>query len=319
MDNPRTKQILAKFPESVIVEIDHYKDVFCRSGQNAALQHYSQKLIIASKEGELVYKGAPVCQSFGNEYFYYTSCVMNCIYDCEYCYLKGMYPSGNLVVFVNLEDIFEEIEAVLKTHSMYLCISYDTDLLALEGILGYVQKWTEFAAAHPGLKLEIRTKSANITAIGAQPVLENVIYAFTMSPNPVCKMFERKTPDLASRIQCAAKTIEMGHPVRLCFDPMIYCEDWKEHYENMLAEIAASLDFQKLQDVSVGSFRVSKDYLKKMRKIQPESAVVQFPFENDGGYYHYPDEIMHRMEHFLIEGLEEYIATEKIFLWKEES
>lgn len=39
--------------------------------------------------------------------------MMNCIFDCEYCYLKGMYPSGNLVVFVNLEDIFAELESLL--------------------------------------------------------------------------------------------------------------------------------------------------------------------------------------------------------------
>ena len=30
-------------------------------------------------------------------------------------------------------------------------------------------------------------------------------------------------------------------------------------------------------DVSVGSFRAPKDYLKKMRKQYPDSAVVQFP------------------------------------------
>ena len=28
-------------------------------------------------------EGAPVCQSFGNENFYYCSCMMNCIFDCE--------------------------------------------------------------------------------------------------------------------------------------------------------------------------------------------------------------------------------------------
>lgn len=55
--------------------------------------------------------------------------MMNCIFDCEYCYLKGMYPSGNLVVFVNLEDIFAELEALLAQKSIYLCVSYDADLV----------------------------------------------------------------------------------------------------------------------------------------------------------------------------------------------
>ena len=89
-DHPRTKKILAQFPAATVVEISHYKDVFCRSKQNGALQHRSQNLILAARQGKLLYEGAPVCQSFGNQYFYYTSCAMNCIYDCEYCYLKGM-------------------------------------------------------------------------------------------------------------------------------------------------------------------------------------------------------------------------------------
>ena len=82
--------------------INHYKDIFNRSHQNFAAQKKAPALILAKKTGTLIYKGAPVCQSFGNEHFYYTSCMMNCIYHCDYCYLQGMYPSGHVVVFVNL-------------------------------------------------------------------------------------------------------------------------------------------------------------------------------------------------------------------------
>lgn len=138
-NHPRTKRILQNFPRASVILIDHYKDVFCRKGQNFILQQCSQNLILAAKQGNLIYPGAPVCQSFGNENFYYTSCVMNCVYDCEYCYLKGMYPSGNMVVFVNLEDIFREVRKLLEERAVYLCISYDTDLLAMEPITGYVR------------------------------------------------------------------------------------------------------------------------------------------------------------------------------------
>ena len=143
-EDPETKRIFAQFPQAEVIAIDHYKDVFCRSRQDYVRQHAVQNLILAAKHGELLYTGAPVCQSFGNEHFYYTSCVMNCVFDCEYCYLKGMYPSANLVVFVNLEDIFAEVEKRLAAHPVYLCVSYDTDLLALEHLTGYAARWIEF-------------------------------------------------------------------------------------------------------------------------------------------------------------------------------
>ena len=98
---------------------------------------------------------------------------------------------------------------------------------------------------------------------------------------------------------------------------MIYCRDWEQHYDDMLRQVFAGLAMEKIEDVSVGTFRVSQDYLKKMRKNQPDSAVVQFPYQNDGGVYHYSQELTKQMEGFLTDRLKEKIPEEKIFLWKE--
>ena len=312
----RTQAILAKFPSAKVIEINHYKDVFCRSRQNCQLQHRTQKLILAARQGTLLYEGAPVCQSFDNPYFYYTSCVMNCIFDCEYCYLKGMYPSANIVVFVNLEDIFAEVAQKLENHSLYLCVSYDTDLLAMESITGYVREWHDFAARHENLKIEIRTKCANKTFFQGIAPLFRIIYAFTLSPQAVIEAFEHHTPSLTERLSCAAELTQKGCMVRLCFDPMIYIPDWKQHYQEMLEQVFSSINMEKIVDVSVGTFRISQDYLKNMRKREPESAVIWFPFQKENGYCHYPDDLMEQMESFLIEGLEQKISREKIFRWR---
>lgn len=317
--HPRTKKILERYQEAEIIEINHYKDVFCRSRQNGALQHRAQKLILAAKGGKLIYEGAPVCQSFGNENFYYTSCMMNCIYDCEYCYLKGMYPSANLVVFVNLEDIFAQVEQKLRQVSgtLYLCVSYDTDLLALEQIVGYADAWSRFAACHaPRLKIEIRTKCANRHFFESQEPLSNVIYAFTLSPQAVVEHFEHDTPSLSERIACAVQAGNAGCSVRLCFDPMIYIPEWKQQYTDMLDQVFCAAAPEMLMDVSVGSFRISRDYLKKMRRQQPDSPAAWFPYEIEHGYYHYPKALMEQMEQFLVSRLREHMPEDKIFLWE---
>lgn len=311
----RVRNILGRFPGAEVIEIDHYKDVFCRSRQSHRQQHHSQQLILAAKGGTLLYRGAPVCQDFGNRFFYYTSCVMNCMFDCEYCYLKGMYPSANIVIFVNLEDIFAEVEKALQSHPLYLCVSYDTDLLALEGVTGYVREWCAFAKEHENLKLEIRTKCANRAFIHKISPLSNVIYAFTISPQAVIDAWEHNTPSLAERLSCAAELIGAGCPVRLCFDPMIYMPGWKKHYGEMLEQVCHTIDLEKIEDVSVGSFRISQEYLKNMRKQEPDSAVVWFPFQKEEGYCHYPDELMEEMEGFLTGQLEKRISGEKIFRW----
>lgn len=314
-DHPRTQMILKKFPHAKIVEIRHYKDVFCRGRQSGALQHRSQNLILAAREGPLLYEGAPVCQSFGNPYFYYTSCVMNCIFDCEYCYLKGMYPSANIVVFVNLEDYFAQAEQMLKEHPLYLCISYDTDLLSMEHVTGYVSEWCEFAKKHADLNIEIRTKCADAKFAERILPVPGVIYALTLSPQAVIEAYEHHTPSLDARLSFAGQLIRAGCAVRLCFDPMICLPEWEQHYAGMLEQVFDAVDMEKIVDVSVGTFRVSCDYLKIMRKQEPDSAVVWFPFQNENGYYHYPKELMKEMESFLVHQLEQKIPKEKIFLW----
>ena len=52
-DHPRTKKILAKFPQAQVVWIDHYKDVFCRRGQDYLRQHRAQSLIRRGETGDV--------------------------------------------------------------------------------------------------------------------------------------------------------------------------------------------------------------------------------------------------------------------------
>lgn len=309
----RAQKILARFPDASVIPIRHYKDVFNRSHQNYMLQHNAQNLILAEKRGQLIYPGAPVCQSFGNAHFYYTSSVMNCVYDCEYCYLKGMYPSGNLVVFLNPEDIFAEVETLLKKHPVYLCISYDTDLMVLEHLLGYVRLWSSFAAAHPSLTIEVRTKSADTSCYPQFEVSERCILAYTLSPDSVAGSFEHGSGSLASRLRAARTALDLGFPVRLCFDPMIYVPGWKDKYAEMLYQVTSALPMDRIRDVSLGSFRISNTYLKPMRKAMPDSAVVQYPFENHNGYYQYPEELEGEMEEFLVNRLKKVLPEDKIF------
>lgn len=316
---PRCQEILAKFPNAEVIPIHHYKDVFNRKKQNFRAQHRSQALILAKKEGRLIYPGSPNCQSFGNANFYYTSCMMNCVFDCEYCFLKGMYPTGNLVLFLNLEDIFTEVHELCKTKQVYLCASYDTDLMSVEPIAGYVQKWVEFAKEEPNLIIEIRTKSAYTKILDDLQPSERIIFAYTLSPQKIIYDYEHGTASLDQRLHAAAKVIDAGFPVRLCFDPMIYCRDWEREYTELIPYVFTQVPAQKVFDVSVGSFRIAPDYLKTMRKNETDSAVVQFPFVRENGVEYYGAELTAKMESLLITEVKKYVPEEKIFRWEDQT
>lgn len=313
-ENKNTKEILKKFPNSKLIQIENYKEVFSSNNQTFALQKLSPKLILATKEENNIYKGAKVCESFDNKNFYYTSSIINCLYDCEYCYLQGVYPSGNIVIFVNIDDVFKEIEKLLKDlGELYLCISYDTDLLALDNICNFVEKWYSLAKKNPNLKIELRTKSTNIKKLLEIESLKNFIIAFTISPERVVNSYEKYTSSFEKRLEAIKKLQDKNWSVRLCIDPMIYEKDFEELYSQFINRLFENLDRKKIIDVSIGFFRISKEYLKKMRKQSPNSKILYYPYECENGVYSYSSEKKQKALNFVRENLLKYLEEEKIF------
>lgn len=314
LEYPNTKKILNYFNQAKIIEINHYKDVFSRSHQNFVIQKQSPKLVLAVKKENLIYKGAEVCEDFGNNYFYYTSNMMNCIYDCEYCYLQGMYSSSNVVIFVNIEDILKETEKLLEKHKVYMCISYDTDILAFENVIGYASIWINFAKEHKNLTIELRTKSDNFKAIESIKSQENVILAWTLSPDEVINTYEHKTPSVRARILSAKSAIDKGWRVRICFDPMLYVRNWREKYKDLIDDTFKELKVEKINDVSIGVFRVSKDYLKKMRRQRNDSIILNYPFETVNGVCSYSNDMSKEMVEYAYELTKKYLPKDKIYI-----
>ncbi len=317
LDYQATKKILNKFKNSNIIEIENYKEVFSSNNQNFALQKLSQKLILAVKKENLLYKGADVCEDFCNENFYYTSSAINCIYDCEYCYLQGVYPSANIVLFVNIEDIFSEIKKLLKQkENLYLCISYDTDLLAINNICNFVEKWYDFVKSNKNLKIELRTKSSNIKSLLNLEPLDNFILAFTLSPEKFSVENEKYTATFNKRLEAIKKLQDKNWEIRLCIDPLIYSENFEKIYGDMIYEIFENkkINRDKIIDISIGVFRVSKEYLKKMRRQNPHSKILYFPYENENGVYTYSKEIREKMIDFVREKLLNYLDGKRIFI-----
>ena len=318
--------ILEKFPKAKLIPIRHYKDLFNRRKQNRALQEKSRKLILARKEGQRIYPGAPVCQSFSESSFYYASLLMNCPFHCEYCYLQGMYPSANLVLFLNLEDYFSDCRRLIKEKgSLYLCISYDTDLLALEELYPFVERFARFLEKEPNLRIEVRTKAGGESLFRrllkmhlSEDAKKRLIFAFTLSPEKIVSEAEHGTAGLKGRLRAIKMAMEEGFTLRLCFDPMLYHADWESLYTALLEKVFREIPMEKLYDVSVGSFRISESYLKSMTKSCGDSPYTSFPYENTDGYYHYPKELLCKMEGFLEQRLLEKLPKEKIFRWTEE-
>ncbi|TGL87529.1 DNA photolyase [Leptospira congkakensis] len=280
LDHFRTKEILNRFPNAVPIPIRHYKDSFNRNSQNFRIQKESPKLILAEKKDQFLYKGSDFSPNFSYPHFYYNTLALNCIYDCEYCYLQGMFPSANLVLFVNWEDFFSATKEFLdKNKSLYLALSYDTDLLALESFFPATKAWLEFATNEPNLSLEIRTKSTNYGQIAKYPPNPNVILAWTISPQSIIESIEHGTPSLLARLKAIGQAIKDGWQVRICIDPILRVPEWKTHYQSLADTLGKELNIEGILDISIGGFRMNIDFLKRMADVRKDSSILFHDFE----------------------------------------
>lgn len=304
-EHENTKRLLTKFKEAKVIYIEHYKDVFNQSGAEWRLQKNAQKLILAKRTDNFYYKGSNVTPNFGFDNFYYNTLALNCVYDCDYCYLQGLFSSAHFVLFVNNEDFISETLKLINNNSkqVYLALSYDTDLLAIENWLPYCKTWIDFAASQKNLTIEIRTKSANYKSLENCKPVNNVILAWTLSPQEIINQHESKTPTLNQRLKAIKAFQTLGWKIRLCFDPLLIVPNWKVHYRQMLESLQQEIDIDKIDTISLGVFRMNKLFLKNMQRRREDTPVLFYPYELNDDIYTYSKREKDELQNYLVEEL----------------
>ncbi|MBK9499614.1 MAG: radical SAM protein [Leptospiraceae bacterium] len=310
---PLTSFLLDKNPNAVKIEVKNYKHIFNRPSQSFLEQKESMKLILAVKKDNYYYPATKVVNNYGYENFYYNTLILNCVYNCEYCYLQGMFNSANIVIFVNIEDFFRETEKLLADNSIYLCLSYETDLLAFEDLIPYTNLWIEFARKHPNLVIEIRTKSNQYKKIQELKPIPNVILAWTISPDEIIKKYEKKTPTLNRRLEDITSALKDGWNVRICLDPILHVKNWKQIYSEFIEKAFSTIPIENIWDISIGSFRINADYLKRMKKIKTTSDILHYPFDRFGSLNMYPEKKSAEIISFIMDKVAKYISPSKLF------
>ncbi len=284
---PLTELAKSRFPKATIVWIDNYKDVFNRIRQDFHIQKESMKLILSIKKKPFLYSASSMVQEYNNPNTFYNTPALNCLYNCDYCFLQGMYNTGNIVLFVNEDDFMKAVDKQLLNpidplKPTVLSISYNTDLLAMENIFSLARNWIFFAKNKSDLIIEIRTKSTLFSAIKDIKPLDNIILSWTLSPEKICEKYESTAPPLRKRLSAVHNALELGWKVRLCFDPVLLIDDWDIQYDQLLKDTFSALNVKKIQDITFGVFRMNKDYFNRIRKRELDSVLYHKDYSIEG-------------------------------------
>jgi len=316
--HPRTTRLLERFPKAQVVMIDDYKNVFGRGGQDFWKQKASMSLVIGRKREGLLYRGNDFLQSNLSPNFCYNTTVLNCPYDCHYCYLQGMYPSGHLVAFVNLEDFFAAAEQFARVRpvpgeTVALAISYDADLLAFEGVTGFVAEWTEWARQRDDFLVEVRTKSAAMRFVREVEPTDRIRLVWTLSPEEICHRYESGAPALGHRLAALRAAADRGWRVGICVDPVLRVSNWQDVYARFAETLKAEVPWG-VERLEIGVFRISSTYFKRMQN-RPGTDLLHYPYEHANKAVSYQKEEREELMEFVRSLLAPMLSHDQIFLW----
>ena len=300
-----------------VTQINHYKDIFSRPRQEIELQKRRPAIILARKRPPYLYEGSKLCRSSSDAVEvsdYYALPMMNCPMSCEYCFLRGMYPSAHLVYFVNFDEVFEEISSAIYEHSIgKIALSFESDLVYLDPILRCLEPWLDFTRQHPETTFEIRTKAGGrLHFLKETRPLKNVRLAWSLSPPRLHTAFEHGSPSIGARLKAIRDAIECGWQVTICLDPILYTISWEGHYMEFISKLFTQVPPGPIREVQIGVFRMGKEQLKEARKRYPSSQLLHYPYEIVGNTYTYPKKVAETLLSKVKGLLMEHITEERI-------
>lgn len=315
-DHPRVEAILQRLPKNKhLVYCDNYREIFNRKAQSFRLQKQDPALILARKEGNKVL-ATPEGFGIGGEENFYFSHMLNCLYDCRYCFLQGMYRSANYVLFVNYEDFMDELAATIQAvgnSRRYFFSGYDCDSLAMEHITGFLKEFLPFFAKHPQATLELRTKSTNVRELLRQQPLPNVVVAFSFTPEVISQAVEYKVPALDKRLRAMQQVAEQGWQIGLRFDPIIYASNYKLLYKELTESVFAHVQAHQVHSVSVGPMRFPEKMYQHIQKLYPQEKLLAQPLHKRGELYSYQQDVEQAMKQFVKATVANYLSESTIF------
>ncbi len=314
-EHPRTLAILERFPEAAKISCGRYGEIFNRKAQNFRLQKQQAALILARKHKGLVLE-TPKQYSIGAEHNYYFSHMLNCLYDCRYCFLQGMFQSAHYVLFVNYEDFIDDMKSLVSKHkneAVHFFSGYDCDSLALDPVTNFTQDFLPFFEKNPQALLELRTKSTQIRSLLKRDPIQNCVIAFSFTPDKIAKTLEHKAPNVDKRLQSIIDLQQAGWNIGLRFDPLIYTKDYNNEYTELFNNVFAKINPDLLHSVSLGSFRLPKSYFRKLEKLYPDEKLFSSPLTEENNSIGYPAEIRDDMLEFCKDIITQYIPSKKFF------
>ncbi|MEJ2542585.1 MAG: radical SAM protein [Calditrichaceae bacterium] len=270
-----TKEVVAKFDSSIIEKVDPDGIDF----ENISIAKGKSVLFITNYKGQF----CKPCPGTSQDYICCNYHVINettgCPIDCAYCILQSYMNSRVLTVYSNYSKIFKEFDELRNVYPkrMFRIGTGElADSLALEEITGISQKLIPYFESKENVLFEIKTKTNHINFLNSiSHQLNNLVISWSLNPTEVIDNIEFKSDSIENRLNAAARAQEIGIKLAFHFDPIVYHENWKKNYSDLIDYLFQIIDHKKIVWISLGGLRFPPSLKETIRYRFPDTSIIR--------------------------------------------
>ena len=315
------KQLLEKYKETPKVIIENHNNIEeMRKKQNKEFADMKRNLIIGTRKTHKFVENHKI-----SDYLVpYTS--SGCTAMCMYCYLVCNYNKcAYLRLFVNREQMLEKIKKVGNKEytqtgkEKVFEIGSNSDLILENTITGNL-KWTieNFAkdTNQKGL-LTFPSKFDMVDDILDIDHKGKIIIRMSINPEEIINKVEFGTSRLEGRIKAINKLKEAGYKIGILIAPVIFVENWKELYGELIDKLKEELSEKVKKDVFFEIIFMTYSFVHtKINEEAFPNAINLYNKENmtgrGKGKYMYKKELRKEGEEFFRNKLKEKFPDNQI-------
>ncbi|MGB9613679.1 MAG: SPL family radical SAM protein [Candidatus Margulisiibacteriota bacterium] len=222
------------------------------------MQNFSPKPIkYVDKVKRPLVRPCPCAVNHVNCGYVVISHILNCPFNCSYCYLHTFFGRDEIVIFDDEQKIISEVKDYLgrAEHPLRVGTGEFSDSLALPEAKSLAVKLVELFAHQNRHFLELKTKSAEVDFLLDLNPRGQTVVAWSVNPQKIIDEEEHGSASLKERIVSAVKCLTVGYRVAFHFDPIIYFDNWQESYEEVINYLFDFVPSQAIAWISLGTLR----------------------------------------------------------------
>ncbi len=279
-DHPNTIKILGKINKNNLIYVENTNTLIKETSRIIHPGERSQNLLLSSFKGELLQKcpgsHGHICCNYNviNQY-------IGCPIDCSYCILQSYLNQPFTIINTDTDTLFEhlhELHENVNDCKIRIGTGELGDSLVYDPITDFSEQYIDFFGKHKKFIFEFKTKTNFIGNILARENPGNIVVGFSVNPECITKSEEKNSTPLIERLKAAGELQKKGYMIALHFDPIIFMENWREEYNNLIEIIFRYVMPQKIIWISLGTFRYIPDLKTRMEFNYPDSRLLTGEF-----------------------------------------